>query len=319
MAFAYRAGAELMDMEFIQFHPTTLYIAGLPGFLISEAVRGEGAVLRNAQGERFMPEYHPLAELAPRDVVARAIFDQMKKDNMPHVWLDITQKDAEFVKRRFPTIYSTCLKNGIDMAHDWVPVTPAAHYMMGGIRTDLYSATKVPGLYACGEVACNGVHGANRLASNSLLDGLVFGYRVFEKVIPEFKEFKEDLSKIPLFIPEAKCQNRRSLDRRYRKKLQQLMSEKVGIIRDEKNLSSALLQLQEFSKYLEFEFTSMEEWETQNMILIAQAVVKSALIRNESRGAHFRSDYPEALEVYKGRHFIFSQDDHRGDSVELES
>lgn len=319
MAFAYRGGAELMDMEFFQFHPTTLYLPGLPGFLISEAVRGEGAVLRNAQGRRFMSEYHHLEELAPRDVVARAIIDQMKKDQKPNVWLDITQKDAQFVKKRFPTIYNTCLKHGIDLTKDWIPVTPAAHYTMGGIRTDLYSATKVPGLYACGEVACNGVHGANRLASNSLLDGLVFGYRIFEKIIPIFKKFDQDLSKIPLYTKEAKLPTKRSFEPGYRQRLQKLMTAKVGISRNESSLSSAYGQLVEWSKYLAYQFFSIEDWETQNMIQIALVMVKSALARKESRGAHFRADFSKPIASYQGRHFIFSIADQRGDLVELES
>lgn len=319
MAFAYRGGAELMDMEFFQFHPTTLYLPGLPGFLISEAVRGEGAVLRNAQGRRFMSEYHQLEELAPRDVVARAIIDQMKKDQKPNVWLDITQKDAQFVKKRFPTIYNTCLKHGIDLTKDWIPVTPAAHYTMGGIRTDLYSATKVPGLYACGEVACNGVHGANRLASNSLLDGLVFGYRIFEKIIPIFKKFDQDLSKIPLYTAEAKLPTKRSFEPGYRQRLQKLMTAKVGISRNESSLSSAYGQLVEWSKYLAYQFFSIEDWETQNMIQIALVMVKSALARKESRGAHFRADFSKPIASYQGRHFIFSIADQRGDLVELES
>lgn len=319
MAFAYRGGAELMDMEFFQFHPTTLYLPGLPGFLISEAVRGEGAVLRNAQGRRFMSEYHHLEELAPRDVVARAIIDQMKKDQKPNVWLDITQKDAQFVKKRFPKIYNTCLKHGIDLTKDWIPVTPAAHYTMGGIRTDLYSATKVPGLYACGEVACNGVHGANRLASNSLLDGLVFGYRIFEKIIPIFKKFDQDLSKIPLYTAEAKLPTKRSFEPGYRQRLQKLMTAKVGISRNESSLSSAYGQLVEWSKYLAYQFFSIEDWETQNMIQIALVMVKSALARKESRGAHFRADFSKPIASYQGRHFIFSIADQRGDLVELES
>lgn len=319
MAFAYRGGAELMDMEFFQFHPTTLYLPGVPGFLISEAVRGEGAVLRNAQGRRFMPEYHHLEELAPRDVVARAIIDQMKKDQRPNVWLDITAEDPQFITKRFPTIYSTCLQHGIDLTKDWIPVTPAAHYMMGGIRTDLYSATKVPGLYACGEVACNGVHGANRLASNSLLDGLVFGYRIFQKIIPIFKKFDQDLSKIPLSTAETKLSARRPFEPGFRQKLQKLMTEKVGISRDEVGLTSALGQLIEWSKYLTFQYASMEDWETQNMIEIALVMTKSALARKESRGAHFRSDFPKKISAYRGHHFIFSVEDQRGDLVELES
>lgn len=319
MAIAYRAGAELMDMEFVQFHPTTLYLPGQPGFLISEAVRGEGAVLRNARGEQFMPGYHPLADLAPRDVVARAIKSEMKKDGTSHVWLDITHQDPEFVKNRFPKIYKNCLKNGIDMTRDWIPVAPAAHYMMGGIQTDLMGATNVSGLYACGEVACNGVHGANRLASNSLLEGLVFGYRIIQKTVEAKKMFTEDLSKIPLFTPEAKVAGAPMLTENHRKALQKVMTEKVGIVRDEESLTSALQQMESWEEYLNYPCHSMEEWETQNMLTIASVVVNSALTRKESRGAHYRSDYPATDPNYQGRHFTFSRDPQRSDSRELES
>ncbi|MCK4258574.1 MAG: L-aspartate oxidase [Halanaerobiales bacterium] len=319
MAIAYRAGAELMDMEFIQFHPTTLYIPGLPAFLISEAVRGEGAVLRNAQGERFMVSRHPQAELAPRDIVAREIVNQMRKDNKPHVWLDITYKDSEFVKNRFPKIYKTCLKNGLDMAKDWIPVAPAAHYIMGGIKTDLYGETRIPGLFACGEAACNGVHGANRLASNSLLDGLVFGYRIFKKVIPQLKSVKEDITKIPLVYKEEKHVNNDLQFFNYRKQFQKLMSAKVGILRNETSLKSALTQVTEWSKFLQYGFFSMDEWETQNMILVASIMIQSALTRKESRGAHYRTDYPDKMANYQGRHFTFKRELKESESVEMES
>lgn len=308
MAIAYRAGVELMDMEFIQFHPTTLYLPGQPGFLVSEAVRGEGAVLRNAKGEKFMPEYHQLADLAPRDVVARAIVNQMRKDGTPHVWLDITHQDPEFIKRRFPTIYNTCLRHGIDMTKDWVPVAPAAHYMMGGIKTDLYGATSIAGLYACGEVACNGVHGANRLASNSLLEGLVFGYRIIQKTVEEKNAFQLDLSQIPLFTPESKSTDCRPLTDSDRKALQQLMSDQVGIVRNQGSLEAAMAQLQEWGQYFRCSYDSMEEWEIQDMLLISYVVVQSALVRKESRGAHYRSDYAVPLPEYQNEHFTFSRD-----------
>jgi L-aspartate oxidase len=174
---ALRAGAVLQDMEFVQFHPTALYLPSSPPFLLSEAMRGEGAQLRNNKGEIFMPRYHPLGALAPRDIVSRAIWAEMAATKARHVYLDVTHLGAEFVKRRFPTIYATCLRYDIDITEEWIPVSPSAHYMMGGVWTDLNGATTVPGLFAAGEVACSGVHGANRLASNSLLEGLVFGAR----------------------------------------------------------------------------------------------------------------------------------------------
>lgn len=319
MAIAYRAGAELMDMEFIQFHPTTLYILGQPGFLVSEAVRGEGAILRNAKGERFMPGYHSLADLAPRDIVARAIKQEMQKQGTDHVWLDITDQDPEFVKNRFPTIYNTCLKHGIDMTKDWIPVAPAAHYMMGGVRTDISGATRIPGLYACGEVACNGVHGANRLASNSLLEGLVFGYRIIEKTFPEWQACTEDLSQIPLFTSEGKITGCDPFTGDNRKALQRLMTEKVGITRSEEGLHAALQQLEEWSPYLQCACSNMEEWEIQNMLMIASVVIQSALNRKESRGAHYRSDYPDQDRHYQGRHFTFGREPQRSGSVEMES
>lgn len=318
MAVAFRAGVELMDMEFVQFHPTTLYLPGQPSFLISEAVRGEGAVLRNAAGERYMVGQHPLAELAPRDVVARANVHQMQKDGKNHVWLDITHKDPEFVKKRFPTIYKTCLKYGIDMTKDWVPVAPAAHYMMGGVRTNLYGMTSIPGLYACGEVACTGVHGANRLASNSLLDGLVYGYRIIEKAIPELAHFNQDIDQIPLFTPEEKLQGGSTSDD-IRKRLQQVMFQKVGILRNEESLEEALAEIRELAEYVAYQRSSMEDWETQNMLQIAQVMIRSALARKESRGAHHRLDYPESDPEYQSRHFSFSRQHQRGESVELES
>ncbi|HXK33412.1 MAG TPA: L-aspartate oxidase, partial [Dehalococcoidia bacterium] len=182
IALAYRAGAEVQDMEFIQFHPTALRLPGVPVFLISEAVRGEGAVLRNAAGERFMPGYHEKAELAPRDVVARAIVSEMTKTGADSVYLDVTHLDAARVTARFPQIYRHCLDHGVDITREPVPVSPAAHYMMGGVRTNTWGETTLPGLYACGEVACTGVHGANRLASNSLLETVVFAKRIVERI-----------------------------------------------------------------------------------------------------------------------------------------
>jgi L-aspartate oxidase len=185
MCIAYRAGAELSDLEFVQFHPTVLFHPENKTFLISEAVRGEGAILRNKDGKRFMPEYHELGELAPRDIVSRSIFAEMKKTGTDHVYLDITFKDREHLEKRFPTIFKTCLGYGIDMSKDYIPVAPTEHYCMGGIKTDVYGRTNIAGFYACGETACNGIHGANRLASNSLLEGLVFGYIISNRISSE--------------------------------------------------------------------------------------------------------------------------------------
>ncbi|OGX68520.1 MAG: L-aspartate oxidase, partial [Paenibacillus sp. RIFOXYA1_FULL_44_5] len=183
VAMAYRAGAVIRDMEFIQFHPTSLSYPGAPRFLISEAVRGEGAVLRNIKGERFMQDYHPQLELAPRDVVARAIVSEIDKTKATFIYLDITHESPEMVKHRFPTIYHYCMQYGLDLTTDWIPVAPAAHYMMGGIRTDLHGETSIPRLFACGEVSSTGVHGANRLASNSLSEAVVFGRRIAERIL----------------------------------------------------------------------------------------------------------------------------------------
>ena len=189
-ALALRAGAELMDLEFVQFHPTVLFHPDNQNFLISEAVRGEGAVLRNNKGERFMEKYHPMKELAPRDVVSRAIFQEMQKTGSNHVFLDIAHKDKEFLRQRFPTIYNKCLSYGIDIAKDFIPVAPCQHYSMGGIRTDEWGRTRILGFYAVGEAACNGIHGANRLASNSLLEGQVFGRRIGRQVQENLDEIK---------------------------------------------------------------------------------------------------------------------------------
>jgi L-aspartate oxidase len=177
MAIAFRAGAVLEDMEFIQFHPTSLCLPGAPAILLSEAMRGEGAILKNTKGEAFMSRYHPAKELAPRDIVARAIWQEMRKTRSPHVYLDLTHLGASFVRNRFPTSYRACQKFHLDLSREPIPVAPSAHFIMGGVKTDLNGATQIPGLYAAGEAACAGVHGANRLASNSLLEGLVFGQR----------------------------------------------------------------------------------------------------------------------------------------------
>ena len=291
VGLAYRAGCELMDLEFIQFHPTVLYHAENKSFLISEAVRGEGALLKNINGKRFMSEYHELGELAPRDVVSRAIFEEMKKTGSTHVYLDITFKDKDYLENRFPNIYKTCLSYGIDISKDFIPVAPTEHYCMGGIRTDVYGRTAIAGFYACGESACNGIHGANRLASNSLLEGLVFGHKIGR----EISEILDDDSKRK---SEFSLQNRSDRGERefcrkdVRDDIQKIMTENVGIIRNKDGLEYAKNKIAQYSDVIEnMKNARVEDFELQNLMLISRLVVESALEREESRGAHYRSDY----------------------------
>ena len=308
ICLAYRAGAELMDLEFIQFHPTVLYHPENKSFLISEAVRGEGAILRNIHGERFMPGYHELKELAPRDVVSRAIFEEMQKTGSDHVFLDITFKDREYLENRFPNIFKTCMGYGIDISKDYIPVAPAEHYCMGGIRTDVYGRTNIKGLYACGEAACNGIHGANRLASNSLLEGLVFGSKIGAEVNDLLKNRPACEDK-PVFS-YCGCREDDRMDRKQvREKIQRIMTEKVGIIRSRNSLTKALDEILQYERQLENKVNrSIPDFELQNIILLSRLVVESALEREESRGAHYRSDYNRPDETWK-RHIIKSLSD----------
>jgi L-aspartate oxidase len=293
MAMAYRAGAVLEDMEFVQFHPTALYLPNSPPFLLSEAIRGEGGRLRNIKGELFMHRYHPDGELAPRDIVARAIWSEMAATRSRHVYLDVTHLNAAFIKRRFPTIYATCLRYDIDMTEEWIPVSPSAHYMMGGVRTDVYGATSLPGLFAAGEVACSGVHGANRLASNSLLEGLVFGRRAAlaaaayarqQRVAPGPLPTVKDLDGGPLASLEDPDKLRSSLRR--------LMWGKVGLARTGDSLAAALAQLTRWERLVSRPFGSRRELEVKNMVQVARCVAEAALWRTNSVGAHYRADCP---------------------------
>jgi L-aspartate oxidase len=288
VAMALRAGAQLEDVEFYQFHPTAL--AHEKTFLISEAVRGEGAVLLDAEGRRFMQAMHPDAELAPRDVVARGIARQMAKQGGRPVLLDATKLGGEFLARRFPTIDAAVRERGFDWATEPVPVTPAAHYWMGGVRTDVWGRTSVPGLYAVGEVACTGVHGANRLASNSLLESLVFAWRCAEQLPKDDGRAWPVLeSAMPVMSvdsephPTAKIADRAEL--------QAAMWNFVGIERSGHGLKEAALRLALMRGGAE----SVEALETANLLEIARAMVRMALRRCESRGAHFRLDYPETM------------------------
>lgn len=292
MAIAYRAGALLEDMEFVQFHPTVLFAPAAPQFLLSEAMRGEGAILRNIFREPFMKNYHPDAELAPRDIVSRAIISEMVRTNSSYVYLDLTHRDAGFVKKRFPRIYSTCLQYDLNITKDLIPVSPAAHYMMGGVRTDLNGATSIEGLYAAGEVACTGVHGANRLASNSLLEGLVYGYRAARAAAESIRGW-EDKKIRKTGSPTSQPLNLSiSFDTdEVRTTLRRLMWEKVGIIRCGESLRIAKEKLSEWQYILDMDFNSRRGLELKNMLTVASMITESALARKGSVGAHYRSDF----------------------------
>jgi L-aspartate oxidase len=296
MAIAYRAGAILEDMEFVQFHPTVLFAPAAPQFLLSEAMRGEGAILKNIFKEPFMKNYHPDAELASRDVVSRAIISEMVRTNSSHVYLDLTHRDAGFIKKRFPRIYSTCLQYDLNITKDLIPVSPAAHYMMGGVKTDINGATNIEGLYAAGEVACTGVHGANRLASNSLLEGLVYGYRAGVAAAQQEGQGSR-----------VKGQERKTSDisapdfdlEEVRTSLRRLMWEKVGIIRCGVSLNEAMEKLSEWKHILEMDFNTRRGLELKNMLTVACMITEAALSRKESVGAHYRSDFKERGENWQ--------------------
>lgn len=299
IAMAYRAGAEVQDMEFVQFHPTALHGKGNPQFLISEAVRGEGAHLLNHRGERFMERYHPYGELAPRDVVARAILDQMQRSGDPCVYLDA--RSLPDFARRFPRIWQACRDQGIDTSRDWIPVSPAAHYLMGGVRTDLYGRTSLPGLYACGEVACTGVHGANRLASNSLLEGLVFGRRIAETILGDLPdELQLDSAEAP-----QSSEGRHELPlAELLQQVQQSMWDEAGIRRNAGGLREAIRQLDQVFEPLSGSLATKEACEVANLALVGALVARAALERMESRGGHFRTDFPERDDQRWRRHIV---------------
>jgi len=291
VAMAFRAGAEVSDMEFIQFHPTALYLKKAPRFLLSEALRGEGAYLRNIELDRFMGKYHPMGELAPRDVVARAIVHEMEVSHAkdPFVYLDLTHLNAAKVQKRFPRIYATCMQHNIDITEDLIPIRPAAHYSMGGVRTDLEGRTSLAGLYAAGEAAATGVHGANRLASNSLLEGLVYGARAGKAMRAELKETKPKASG----QKKATSQNG-PVDAGIEEiiaQIQDLMWNDVGIVRTRKGMQNAISRLEELSPRLGHPKTR-RTYEAANLQLAGLLVARSALAREESRGAHYRIDYP---------------------------
>lgn len=282
MGMAYRAGARMCDMEFVQFHPTALNIPEAPRFLLSEAMRGEGAYLINEQGQRFMPDYDSRAELAPRDIVSRAIISEMKRTGSPRVYLDITHREASYVRDRFPKIYLTCLQYNYDITKDRIPVSPAAHYIMGGVRTDDEGLTSIPGLYAAGEVASTGVHGANRLASNSLLEGLVFGARAAEAALRDARALTVADTVEP--DPGAYTGELR-LSREVKQRVGEVMWRYVGITRDEGGLNQAISELETMA-------AAALNLVTNNFVTVAQLIAAAARFRLESRGGHYREDFP---------------------------
>ncbi|OBA07492.1 L-aspartate oxidase [Paenibacillus polymyxa] len=289
IAMAYRAGAVVRDMEFIQFHPTALCHPGAPRFLISEAVRGEGAVLRNIHGERFMDRYDSRLELAPRDIVARAIIHEMERTQSTFVYLDITHEPPERVKQRFPTIYQTCLSYGLDMTTGWLPIAPAAHYMMGGIQTNLYGESSIGRLYACGETSSTGVHGANRLASNSLSEAIVFASRILERL----QSLPPLVGHTLISYSDNRAEYQASAVVEQRLKLQETMVQYAGVRRHRDGLQAALEELHEQVPVFQTVIASREEIEFANLLTCALLVVDGALLREESRGAHYREDFPE--------------------------
>ena len=305
IAMAYRAGVKLQDLEFVQFHPTTLYVAGTERVLISETVRGEGGVLRNKDGELFMSKYHPSAELAPRDIVSRSIVQEIRGTDHTHVYLDVRHISKEKLSNRFPKIKKLCASFGIDITRQLIPVHPSAHYMIGGVKVDQNGKTSMKNLYACGEVSCTGLHGANRLGSNSLLEGLVFGYRTGNMVGKELEEKKEGLSPRSFKEP-SKSHLYSELDLEdLKNSLKSLMWRSVGIERDGKYLKEAIKNIEHWSKYIiSNEFSSPLGWEVQNMLTVSILISSSASKRCESRGVHYRLDHPDTDDKHWKKHII---------------
>jgi L-aspartate oxidase len=304
VAMAYRAGAEIANMEFYQFHPTVLYEPKAKSFLISEALRGEGAVLRLPDGDPFMARHHDMADLAPRDVVARAIDYEMKRTGSVHVELDISARPADFVRNRFPNIHAKCLEYGIDITSRPIPVVPAAHYMCGGVTTDLHGRTTLPGLWAIGETACTGLHGANRLASNSLLEGLVFGRRAAIRLESQIRELRsQPVPVVPDWQTGSAVPSHEAVVVSHNwDELRRTTWNYVGIVRSDARLRRAARRVamleQEIREYYWKHLVTRDLLELRNIATVAELIINSAMSRRESRGLHYTIDYAETLPAF---------------------
>ncbi len=306
ISLAFNAGAEITDMEFYQFHPTALHLPGVTPFLISEAVRGEGGILRNVEGRPFMPDYTPDGDLAPRDIVARSILYEMEKTGSDRVFIDVTHLPRFTITTRFPHIYRFCLEHGLDITQELIPVAPAAHYMIGGIKTNIWGETNIAGLFACGETACTAIHGANRLASNSLLEAVVFSQRIVNKTVEGEDSVAAAAGRNAAVHhmlsqrQEVKTSTSPSLS-----SLQTLLWERVGILRDGEGLTRAADMLAAWQNSIPAP-ADRPSYELSNLVLTARLVTEAALLREESRGAHFRSDFPKRSPRWK-RHIVFTR------------
>ena len=313
ISMAMGADADVRDMEFTQFHPTAFYSENGKTFLISEAVRGEGAYLVNSKGERFMDRYHEMGELAPRDVVAKAIFEEIKKSDKSHIYLDARHLSESLLKKHFTNIYNFALTQEIDITKQMIPIAPAAHYSIGGVRTDLYGATNIKRLFAIGEVASTGVHGANRLASNSLLECLVFGRRAIYKA----SEILDQEMSFPNNNINQYEVSKTSLDhyKMVHQKVQILFTENVGIVRHEQDLKGALYEIDKMIVEIPKNSFDVSIKKEKDMLLLAMSIVKSALYREESRGAHQRSNYPETSDDFRG-HIVLNNSEIKFEKID---
>jgi len=308
-AMAYRAGAVMRDMEFMQFHPTALYGSENPTLLLTEALRGEGAYLRDDAGDRFMVGSHPRAELAPRDVVVRHMKRVFDRDKTDHVWLDARHLDCAFLQERFPTVYNGLKARGYDLCTQLIPIAPASHYFIGGALTDTWGRTTIPGLYACGETASTGIHGANRLASNSLLEGLVFGDRTVRELDRYLSVSDPAVRKVRLDLAdEPREGNDPAAVAEQRKAMAQLMTDLCGIVRTKAGLAKADAALEAIESSLVAPGLTVGELELINLLTVARHVIASAALREESRGVHLRSDFPERDDAHWSRHVLIRRE-----------